>query len=491
MISIRRALAFSFAQKYGLSAIQMLSTLAVARMLTPAEIGIFMVGNAVVSMVEVFRDFGVTTYLIQVREITLTRVRTAFTVTFLLSAVFSALLLLLSGVIAEFYKEGGVRHVLYLAAANCFIVPFPATIMTLLRRDLAFDALVRVNLASTVSYCVCLLGLAALGFGYMSYAWAVLVSSAVATLVALFHCPNLRMFIPGFAEWRQVLSFGSISSATALLNGLYSSLPQLFLGRILNFGAVGLYSRATVLCQLFDRLVLDGLNPVILPAFAARVRNGEELKTPYLRALEYITALHWPFLLCLALLADPAVKLVLGRQWVGAVPLVHIIALASLCLFPAFLTSPLLVSLGRVRDTLTSSLITLPISLALLLGASFLGLQAVAASLFITGPLQVYVALIFIRRQIHFTWGELARATAKSALVSLCAAAAPAVAVAIAGFRFDISIPVAIVAGIGAILGWVGGLAMTRHPLWSEVQKIGGPALQAIALRLPKIRAKA
>jgi O-antigen/teichoic acid export membrane protein len=491
MISIRRALAFSFGQKYGLAAIQMLSTIAVARLLSPAEIGVFMVGNAVVSMTEVFRDFGVTTYLIQAREITLTRIRTAFTVTFLLSALLSASLLALSGEIAAFYREAGVRHVLYLAAANCLMVPFAATVMTLLRRELAFDALVRINLASTLSYCSCLVGLAAMGFGYMSFSWAVLASTVFATLVSLIYCPNLRMFIPGVTEWRQVLSFGSISSSTALLNSLYTNLPQLFLGRILDLGAVGLYNRATVLCQLFDRFVLDGVNPVVLPAFAARVRNGDELRTPYLRALAYITALHWPFLLCLALLADPAVRLLLGGQWLEAVPLVRIIALASLWLFPAFLTAPLLISLGRVRDTLTMSLITLPISLALLLGASFLGLQAVAASLFLTTPLQVYVAFVFIRRQIHFTWGELAGAVRRSALVALCAAAAPAVAVAAAGFRLDISIPVAILAGIGAVAGWLGGLALTNHPLWKEVRGVALPALQAIAIRLPKIRAKA
>jgi O-antigen/teichoic acid export membrane protein len=488
MISVRRALAFSFAQKYLLAAIHMLSTVAVARLLSPSEIGIFMVGNAVVSMTEVFRDFGVSTYLIQAREITVARVRTAFTVTLLLSTVLSALLLALSGGIAIFYHEAGVQQVLYLAAINFLIVPFAATMMALLRRDMAFDALVRINLAATLSYCVCVVGLAALGFGYMSLAWAALVSSAAGTLIALLHCPDLKIFAPGITEWRQIISFGSISSATAVLNGLYSNLPQLFLGRILDFGAVGLYNRATMLCQLFDRFVLDGVNPVVLPAFAARVRSGDELRTPYLRALEYITALYWPFLLCLALLADPAVKLILGSQWIEAVPLVRIIALASLCLFPAFLTYPLLVAVGRIRDTLTMSLITLPASLALLFGASFLGLQAVAASLFIAAPFQVCVALIFIRRQVHFSWGALALAVRKSAFVALCGAAAPVAAVAAAGFRFDISIPEAIVAGLGALAGWIGGLSLTNHPLWNEVRGAVRPALQAITVRLPKVR---
>lgn len=488
MIGIRRALAFTFAQKYVLTAIHLVSTIVLARLLAPNEIGVFAVGNAVVSMTEVFRDFGVGTYLIQSRQITLARIRTAFTVTLLLSILVSAALLVLSGEIAGFYREAGVRDVLYVAAANFLIVPFAATVMSLLRRDMAFGAIARINFVATLSYGITVNGLAALGFGYMSLAWAMLLSSAVGTVAAVLHRPDLRMFRPGLSDWRQILSFGSFSSATAVLNGLYSNLPQLILGRILDFAAVGLYSRAVMLSQLFDRLVLDGVNPVVLPAFATTVRSGDELKTPYLRAVEYVTALQWPFLLCLALLADPIVGLLLGPQWQAVAPLVRIIALASLCLFPAFLTYPLLVAVGRVRDTLTMSLITVPASLVLLFAASFFGLEAVAASLFIAAPLQVYVALAFVRRQVRFAWGELALAVRKSAVVALAATAVPAAMVVLAGFRFDLSFPEAAIAGVGAILGWLAGLAITGHPLAGEISSaihgIRASGLERLRVRL-------
>lgn len=485
MNGVRRALAFTFAQKYLLTAIHLVSTMVLARLLAPSEIGVFAVGNAVVSMTEVFRDFGVGTYLIQTRQITRVKIRTAFTITLILSVLVSGLLVVLSGEIAAFYREPGVQEMLYIAAANFLIVPFAATVMSLLRRDMAFGAIARINLVATLSYGVTVNGLAALGFGYMSLAWAMLVSSAIGALAAILHRPDLRMFCPGLGDWRKILSFGSFSSATAVLNGLYSNLPQLILGRILDFAAVGLYSRAVMLSQLFDRLVLDAVNPVVLPAFATAVRSGDALKTPYLCALEYITALQWPFLLCLALLADPIVELLLGHQWLAVAPLVRIIALASLCLFPAFLTYPLLVAVGRVRDTLTMSLITVPVSLALLFAASFFGLEAVAASLFLAAPLQVYVALAFVRRQARFSWYELVAAVQKSALVALGAAAAPAAVVVLAGFRLDLSILEAAIAGVGAFLGWLATLSITRHPLFGEISR-GTHGVRAAALeRVP------
>ncbi len=142
-----------------------------------------------------------------------------------------------------------------------------------------------------------------------------------------------------------------------------------------------------------------------------------------MKILTHVTALQWPILLCLAILAEPAVKLLLGEQWTAAVPLVRIMALASLSLFPAFMTYPVLVASGGVRDTLTMSLISIPPSIALVAIASLKGLMAVAIVQLLTAPLQLCVAMIYVRRYIHFTWSEYIQALVPSAVVTVCAAA--------------------------------------------------------------------
>ena len=183
-----------------------------------------------------------------------------------------------------------------------------------------------------------------------------------------------------------------------------------------------------------------------------------------------MTALQWPMLLCLALLADPIVLLLLGDQWTTVAPLVRIMALASLALFPAFMTYPILVALGHVRDTLTASLYSLPPSIALIFAASYWNLTAVVAVQFVTAPLQVYVALSFIGRRMQLGWNEIARAVQASLVVALGATLGPAAAVAAAGFRFDISIPAMLLALAGAAVGWALSLWMVGHPMFAELQ---------------------
>ena len=120
--------------------------------------------------------------------------------------------------------------------------------------------------------------------------------------------------------------------------------------------AIGLFSRALAVSQLGDKVVLLGLGPVALPAFAAEVQSGRSVAAPYLRALTYISGMQWPALLLTALLAQPLVLLLLGPQWLTSVPLVRILAVAAMALFAAPLTYPILVTCGAIRHARVSGL---------------------------------------------------------------------------------------------------------------------------------------
>jgi hypothetical protein len=158
-----------------------------------------------------------------------------------------------------------------------------------------------------------------------------------------------------------------------------------------------------------------------------------------------------------------------------------LLALAWLSLFAASLTYPVLVAVGRVRDTLIASLISLPPSLLAIFVASFFGVEAVAATALLTLPFQAAVAIRLIGRQLSFDWIDLARATRKSAVVTACSCGA--VMVCAAGNRFNLSLsaPMFGAAAIAAAGGWWLGLVLTRHPLLARL----GSALRDLPALLP------
>jgi O-antigen/teichoic acid export membrane protein len=285
--------------------------------------------------------------------------------------------------------------------------------------------------------------------------------------------PDLWVFKPILRHWRGMLEFGAYNGLNVLLYRLYETIPTMVLGRAISLDAAGLYNRALLVCQLPDRIVLGGAAPVILPAFAAEVRAGRNLGPSYVRAIALITALQWPALVVLAILAHPVVLVLLGGQWLGVVPLVQILPLASLFSFTAELNYPVLVSLGQMRDLLLRALIAWPLSALIIAGAAHFGLTAAAVSFFLIVPFQAYVSIHFVRRHVPIPWRELADACGRSAIITLLSAAGPLGVVAAMGLRFDLPLPAAGLAAVLAAGGWLAGLRLTDHPLAQELSLAG------------------
>src|SRR5258705_7573604 len=92
------------------------------------------------------------------------------------------------------------------------------------------------------------------------------------------------------------------------------------------------------------------------------------------------------------------------------------LCIASLSLFAGCLTYPVLVALGFVRDTLVSSLISLPPSLLAIFVASFFGVRAVAACALLTLPFHAIVSRCFVGRRLSITPVDLILAPLKSGI---------------------------------------------------------------------------
>ena len=481
MTTLRRSLAFSFLDKYLSQAIMIGTTAIMARLLTPAETGLYLIAYSVIVFVETARDFGVGTYIIQKAELDQRALRTAFTLTMLLSAVLAGLLYLGANRLAGFYGEPAVATILKVSTLGLLVVPLGAPLQALMRRELAFSTLAWINIAAAACSSLATVCLAVMGVGAESYIWGFVLSNVAATILALAaRRPDPAIYLPSLAKWREVATFGGTATLVALLNLGYDLLPRLLLGRLWGMDAVGIYARALTICQLPDRTIMGALQPVVLPAMAARARHGGDLKDAYLRGHALMSAVQWPVLAVLALLAMPVVRILLGEQWLATVPMIQVMAVGMMALAPAFMTYPLLVSAGRIRDALTSSLIGLPVAAAVVTVACHLGPQALAASMLLTAPGYMALAFWFIARAIGLRWQDMARASWASLATTSGAMLVPCIVVALSPTGFDLAPATTVVAVLGAGAGWLAGLFASGHPFSGEMVRIGRGLLSRV-----------
>jgi O-antigen/teichoic acid export membrane protein len=485
MNSIHRSIFFSAVERYGTLFLFLISTALLSRLLTPAEFGVYALINALTAVVAAsFQEFGGANYLIQKQPLTEHHIRTAFTITMCLSALFAVAVFELRGVAAWFFSEEGLKVGIAVATLNFLLSPFLLTVSALLRREMAFGILARCNLIGSLITAVISIAFAALGFSFMAPVFGTFIGNAVLVALLVSCWQDRRIFFPSFASYREVIGFGAYSTGTIIINVFYNMAPQFILARVLDFTAVGLYGRAISLTQVFEKFVIQVLNPVLMPAIFAKTRTGGDLKRIYLNALELIAVVQWPFLIFFALMAEPIIWVWLGPTWTEIVPLIRLLCLASLSLFAACLTYPVLVAVGRVRDTLVSSLISVPPSLLAIFIASFFGVQAVAASALLTLPFQAAVALYFVSRHLAISPADLFRATLKSGVVTACSIAGALSGIAIAEFSLGQPLSTLLLGGIFATTGWGLGLVMTKHPLLAQMRSAAS-GIAAAAPRFP------
>ena len=159
MTTVRRSLLLSLAERYFGILIQLISFFVLARLLTPAQIGLYSVAAATIGLAQVVRDFGIGSYLIQETDITPERVRTAFTLTGLISLASFLILVGCAPWLAGFYDHPQLGLILQVLAINFLLIPFSSTALALLRRSMNFKALFWIatvaNLISTVGAIAC------------------------------------------------------------------------------------------------------------------------------------------------------------------------------------------------------------------------------------------------------------------------------------------------------------------------------------------------
>lgn len=483
MLSVKRALLMSTGERYFVLVSNFATAALVSRILTPKEIGVSVIAMAVVAIAISVREFSSSNFLIQREVLDPEDVRGAVTVMFILTGIIAAILIGASQWLANFYDEPNLVPYFRVVAVCLLIDAFFIPITALLRREMHFGMVAAINVTGALAGSLATICLALAGFSYMSFAWAWLIGSTLAATLAVSLQPHFWIFQPSFRNWREMVSFGGYNGATAMLYRIFDAVPLVLLGRLVSPHAVALFNRTTMIGQIPDKLVLGGTMSVVLPAFATEVRQGRDLKRPYLSALSFITVLHWPALLLVAVLAYPTVEIVLGPQWMEAAPLVQIVAVALLFSFSFELNYPVMVALGAIRDLFIRALIVFPVSGIMMGAAVYLGgLQAAAWCMLLTMPYQAYVTLNFVRRRLQLRRRDIGAAVWKSAVVAVATASAPLLMMAYYRSGFGLSPVQGGAAGVLAVGAWISALFLTRHPLYHEIAKIL-PAMRRSALR--------
>lgn len=473
MTEVRRSLAYSALDSYVALLLQLTSTVVIARILTPEQTGIFAVAAVFAALASTFRDFGVAEYLIQEKELDDDAIRAALAVNIGVSWAMTVLLWASAPFAAQFYRSEGVGQVMRVQAFNFLLIPFGAVTMAWFRREMNFKPIFIAGLVANVSSFVAVLVLALNGAGYMSLAWSSLVGVVVTVAISLWLRPPNFPHWPGVRGIGKVVQFGKFASGIYILGQLGRGAPEMIIGRAADMAAVGMFSRAQGLVEVFNRLVLRSIMPVYLPFFAKGVREVGSPKPGLLVAMSFLTAVGWPLLVFMGLAAYAAVRLMYGPQWLESVPLAKLLCAAAAVELVYVSAKEAMLALGFARQSNSLQLGIQGLRVSGLLAVIPFGLLGACWGLLGATILGALLSHQYLSRHIGLTFLEVLGAVWPSVKVTLICAAPLSAWVMMWPANESNYLGLALVGGPAYSVLWLLALYGTRHPIWPEVGRVG------------------
>ena len=257
-----------------------------------------------------------------------------------------------------------------------------------------------------------------LGSSYMSLAWSSLAGTLVTVAVAWWFRPAFRWTLrDGLAGLPEAIAFSKHALSISVLGQAGRNAPEFIIGRAMDMASVAFFSRAGAPLEIFQRIVLRGVRPVCLPYLVRQGGRGGQgdLAGGYLRAIGFLAAFGWPFLMLMAAGAYSVIRLMYGPQWMASVPYVKILCAAGAIELVYTFASEALIAAGRVAR---ANLLQFWTQVARVLGVLAVvpfGLAGASWGLLVAALVGAVCSQAMLQRDIGLRWQDVLRACAPAA----------------------------------------------------------------------------
>jgi O-antigen/teichoic acid export membrane protein len=344
-----RATAVSHGTRFALLILQ-ISIL--ARLLQPDDFGLMAVLAALLSILGILADFGISRALIHFREISDQARNSLFWFTILLSIGLAAAMILAAPVISLIFGSPVLSPVLMLGGLIFPLSAIGQQFRVIAEKNLRFTPLTRIEMFSTLTGIITSIGFALADFGVYSLVLGTLVSTAVNSGLACYFLssgwrPKLSMRM---VEIQPFMAFGRYLIGESLANTLRMEMDIFICGMMADSAAVGMYSLAR---NLSLKLSTTVINPVVtrvgLPTLADAQHDTFKLKKIYLAMLHMVSSINFPLYVILGLFSHDIVFLLYGPDWGPTANYLTILAAWGLIRSIGNPVGSLIIATGRAR----------------------------------------------------------------------------------------------------------------------------------------------
>lgn len=324
------------------------SLMVLARLLDPKDFGLVGMVTALMGVLSLFRDFGLSAATVQRGRVTDEQTSTLFWINTAVGAALTTIGFLVAPLVSAFYGEPRLFWVTCAVATGFVINGAGVQHSAMLQRQMRFTTLALIDFISLMLSVVIAVGMARAGYGY----WALVAMTVVAPLGTTLGLWLTTGWVPGKpcrqAGIRSMLRFGGLLTLNGIVVYVGSNFEKVLIGRFWGADAIGIYGRAYQLIRIPTDVLNWAVGEVAFSALSRIQGDPSRFRRYFLKGYALVVAVTLPITVACALFADDVIAVLLGSKWKDAVEIFRLLAPTILAFAMANPMGWLLSSLGLV-----------------------------------------------------------------------------------------------------------------------------------------------
>lgn len=302
----------------------LLSTVVLARLLTPEDFGLVAMGTLVAGLLAAFTEMGTWQLLLRTKKPDREAYDTAWSITLLQSIVLSLGVFAMAYPASVWFKEPRLQALMQVSAWGGVLVGLKNIGLIMYRRDLDFRAEFKFGVLGKICNVVPTLVLALVYRHYWALVAGTLIGAALETLLSYVVHPYRPRWT--MARWREFASYSIWVTPANIANFLNRKADVFFVGYLASTAQMGAYNVASELSQMATGELVQPMMRSVYPNLARLKDDLAELGATFVKVVHAVAMLGLGVGFGTAAVADDMVHLLLGDQWGAAVPLVRWLA---------------------------------------------------------------------------------------------------------------------------------------------------------------------
>lgn len=392
-------------QKYSTMFIHFISSIILARLLTPFDYGC--IGMLAIFMVlaESFIDGGFGSALIQKKRPTQEDYSTIFFWNLGMAVAMYLALYFCAPAIAAFYKIPLLCDVLRVQGIVLFIYAFNIIQRNQLRKKLNFKVLSVISILTSIVSLTITIIMAYMGYGVWALVAQNLLVAGIPAIIFWFYVKWRPKWTFSWHSFRELFGFGFYMFLTNMLNKFGQQIQGLLIGRFYNASTMGYYSKALST----DKLVSDSISNVMMqvtyPLYAEVQDDKQQLANIIKRITMTISYIVYPLTFVMLLCAKPVFLLLYSDRWLPSVPYFQVLCFAALAGCLQSVNNNAIAAVGKSKAMFIWTVVKRSIGIGLLVvGLVLFGMKGLLAAVVISTWFSYFVNICQVSKYIGYKW---------------------------------------------------------------------------------------